>query len=95
MRILLGNMTPINDVFVYFMLLSIVLIWTVIKYSFKVTSFIGIWTLNCLLSSTYTELMSVCHRMREGYISKCHKYFPKKHLISMHCMIGVCLKNLI
>ena len=61
---ILGILNPFVGLISYIMILFVVLNWPVIKYSIQILSVLGIWTLNCLIQPTGTDLMSVYHHKR-------------------------------
>ena len=81
MMILLRVMIPVLSPMIYFTLLCIVLTCNFIKYSIKITSVLGIWTLNFPIPLDYSKLMGVFQRMREVDVSQRTKDLPEQHLI--------------
>ena len=83
--ILLGSITPVIDLTIWFALLFVVLTCTFIKYPIKIMSFIGIWTLNYLIPPNCAKLMGGIQCTKEGDISQCPEAWRNQ------CLHPVCI----
>ena len=76
-RIILEVMKPVFDLTIYLILLLMAITWIFTKYPIKVTSVLGIWTMNCLIPEMDTKLMGIHQNIRDGDNSQTLKYFTK------------------
>ena len=81
MRTLLRISSPILKLLLHITLLIMFLPWPAIQCPIKVVSIIGIWTINCLIPPTDTELMGRHRLTREGHDYLCISPPPKENLI--------------
>ena len=88
MSTLIRVMSPILNLLLYITLILMALTWTATHYPINISSIIGIWATNCLITPMEAELMDRCRRMREGHDSLCLRAFPKKNPILTHYMLS-------
>ena len=87
-RTLLRIFFLVFNLLFYITLLIMVLTWPAIQYPINITSILGIWKTNFLITPTDTELMGVQRRTRGGNGSLCLSFFPKDNLIIAHYIIS-------
>ena len=89
MRTLLRFFPPISNLLFYITLIIVFLIFPAIQYPINITSNIGIWTTNFIISPMDVELMGGYRCTREGYEYLCLRVFSKENLILVHFMLTV------
>ena len=95
MRTLLRIFSPILKLLLHITFLIIFLPWPAIQCLVKVVSIIWIWTINCLIPPTDTELMGRHRLTREGHDYLCISPPPKENIILAYYMLSAWWLNIL